>query len=626
MSIGPGGVSFNIPFFTNADTMFAFAERQAGGAEGWSLTLNREAGNLVPPVISPVFPVGTIPPAISVDPVPSTQPIIWTAPGIPTPFVGTLDVSALFPAPFDETPPTVTFGTTPTPPTDAAPTSPTIDLNFVYPTLNLTLPTAPSLLSLQTFAFNAPTFPTPPDSNVPVLTAVSPSIREYTPGALYTSALLTDLRATLDARITSGTNTGLPVLVETQIWDSAREREYRQQYDALLALDRDMETLGYAFPPGAFVDARGRIYTETTYNIQTLSRDVSIAQAKLVQENIAKSLETAVAIEGKSMDYSNEVEQRIFEATKYATEAGIEIYNAQVRAYVAFLDAYRLKINIYEAQIRGAIATVEFYKTELEAERIKADVNTALVAQYKVQVDAALAAVEVYKASIDAIRTKAEIEKIKVEAFGEQVRAYTAKINAYTAQVEGFRASIQAEQAKVEVYKAQVDAFAQIVNAATKEAEAKIEEFKGLIAAKQEQYEGYKALILGMSEQVKAIAASNQVVAELYRATVAGKSAYNETLTKQWQVALDEAERVTEIGVKAAEANAQLFMTARSLAMDAAKVGAQVHAQLGAAALGAINWSTHLAYNANESAAYSTDIRQSQDLSVSTNYNYNASI
>ena len=93
---------------------------------------------------------------------------------------------------------------------------------------------------------------------------------------------------------------------------------------------------------------------------------------------------------------------------------------------------------------------------------------------------------------------------------------------------------------------------------------------------------------------------------------------------------LDQAQRVTEIGIQAAKANAELYMTTRSLAIDAAKVGAQVSAQLGAAAINTINWSTSYsnAMSSSTSKATSTSqsvsqsISSSNSTSVNTNYNY----
>ena len=595
-------------------TVSAYAQEMTRTAQDYIESLSLVTENLVPPTITPVFPMPAAAPGQAVAAQPSMQTVVWTAPAAPVAFTGSLQITDLMPEPFDTDPPVLSFGTAPAAFDVALPDAPGVMLQFEYPDLEVSLPAPPALLSLQTYTFNGVTIPDAPSTDVPLLTIGAPSVVEYEPGAQYTSALLTSIAATLQDRIENG-GTGLPADVETALWDRAREREYRQQRDAILDLER-MESLGYALPPGMYLDARLKVLTETNYTIAGLSREIMIKQAELELQNILKALDTATQLEGNMLTYTNMVEQRLFDSSKFATEAGIEIYNAQVRAYAAYLDAYKMKVAIYEAQIRGEVSKVEAYRAEIAAEEAKAQINTALVNQYRIQADVALSAIEIYKAQIGAIQTKAEIEKIKVQTFGEQVRAYSAQVSAYTAGVEGFRATIQAEGAKQEAYKSSVDAYSAKVTAAVKQIEARIEEFKGLLQAKTQEWEAYKAAYTAESERARAINASNSTAGEIYRASVTGIASYNEVMTKQWQVAIDQAQRVTEIGVAAAKSNAELYMTTRSLAMDAAKVGAQVTAQLGAASLNAVSWSQ--SYGSSESYSSST--------SSSVSYNYSLSV
>jgi hypothetical protein len=575
--------------FTNhMNDWYAIAVREVANANAFLVKLADAASGITPPTINPVFPSTPTTPPLEATTPPTMQPIVWTLPGMPGEFTGSLDIGDYMPEPFDTDPPVLSFATAPAPFSDALPDAPGVNLSFDDPTLDFTLPAPPSLLSIQTYRFDGVTIPSLV-MEVPELSLVAPAITPYNPGQFYASRLLSASQSALERFIEQG-GTGLAPEVEEALWNRARQREYRAMSDAVADLDK-MEAMGFSLPPGVYVDARLKITTEMGYAATTLSRDITIEQAKLEQQNVQESLKNAIQLESALVQYNNQVEQRAFDAAKYATEAGVEIYNARVRAYAAYLDAYKTKVAIYEAQIRGELGKVEAYKAEMEAESVKAQVNTALVQQYKTQVEAALANVEVYKAEIAAIQTKAQIEKLKIEVFGEQVRAYGSKVNAYTAGVEGFRAQIQAEGAKQEAFKAQVQAYAAQVDAGAKQAEAKIEEFKALIAAKGVEWDGYKAAATAEASKAQAISSSNQSAAEAYRAETVAISSYNEVLTKQWQVAVDQAQRVAEIGVAAAKANAELFISTRSLILEAAKVGAQVSAQIGAAALNSANYS-----------------------------------
>ena len=633
--MGITGITFqprtdpNAPIYLgNPAGISAYADQQTDAANTYLLRLGDAVANLAPPVISPVFPPTGLPPAIAVPEAPEASIPVWTSPTPPTEFTGSISVDDLLPEPFDDEPPTLVFGTPPADFNEMAPDAPPVNLVFEDPELTVTLPAPPSLLSISVRPFeglNLPVF----EEEAPVLNLVEPSVREYVPGADYTSALLTSLKTRLLDWIENG-GTGLSAEAENAIWERGREREARSKRDAMRTLERDVEGLGYALPPGVFLDARLRIITETDAADRGHSREVMIKSAELEVENVRQALGNALQLESKLVDNANAVEQRLFEATRYATEAGVQIYNAKVQAFGALVEIYRAKVQAYEAQVRAETARVEAYQAEIAAEEAKARVNVALVEQFKALIDAALSNIRIYEARIQGIRAKAEIEQLKVQVYGEQVRAYSAKVNAFTAGVEGFRARLEAEATKQRVYQSAVEAYTSRVNAAGRVAEVRIAGLRSQIDAKTLEWEGYRATIQGESERVQAITATNTAVAEIYRAEVQGASSYNDSLTRQWQAILDQNQRTAEIAINAAKANAELYVTVRSLAIDAAKVGAQVSSQLGAAALNAINWSTSY----SNSRAEGTSFSYSQSISDSTsnsssyneNYNYSASI
>lgn len=607
--------------------LITYAQSRISAVDQFVRNLSTSVLSLQAPSITPEFPIGATAPAISIPDAPEFETPVWYAPGFPKELTATLIVGDLEIEPFDVDPPTLNYGTAPALFTGDVPDAPGVNLTFDDPTLEVNLPAPPSLLSLSVEKFgglNLPTF----SAESPVLTAVEPSIREYVPGSQYTSALLSGLQATLLDRIMTG-GTGLSQEVENAIWDRGREREARTQADSIAQLEQ-MESLGYAFPPGLYLAARTKIITETDYANRGHSREVMIKSAELMLDNVKHALTTSVQLESQLIDYTNRVEQRVFDSVKYATEAGVAIYNAKVQAYQAMTEVYRSKVQAYQALVQAEVSRVEAYRAQIAAEQIKAQINSTLVEQYKVQADVALSNIEIYKAEIAGIQAKAQIEQTKVAIYGEQVRGFTARVNAYTAGVEAYRATIQGEATKQEAYKALVDAFTARVNASVAQINGRVEAYKGLIAGKEAEYEGYKAAVAGESARIDGIVKTNSALSDAYRARVTGLAAFNETLTKQWQATLDQQQRIAEIGVSAAKANAELYVTTRSLALDAAKTGAQVSAQIGAAAINAVNISGSVssseAFSISNSASNSGNNSESKSDSQSTNYNYNASI
>jgi hypothetical protein len=612
---------------STANGLVAYAQGRMAAVDSFVNSLAGQVVGLQAPVITPIFPSGASAPAVSIPALPTFSAPVWVAPGFPAALTAILEVGDLDVQPFDEDPPALNFGTAPPPFVGLVPDAPAVNLSFTDPTLTVTLPAPPNLISLNIERFdglNLPTF----DADAPELTAVEPTIREYVPGPGYTSTLLTRLKATLEDRITTG-GTGLTQEVENAIWDRGREREARTQQDAIDQLEQ-MEALGYAFPPGAFLDARVKIMTETDYAARGHSREVMIKSAELMLDNVKHALTTAVQLEGQLLDYTNAVETRVFESTKYATEAGIAIYNAKVQAYGQMVELYRAKVTIYTALVQAETAKVDAYRATIAAEEAKAQINSALVAQYKVQADVALSNIEIYKAEIAGIQAKAEIEKAKVAVFGAQVQGFTAQVNAYTAGVEGFRATVAAEATKQDAYKSKVEAFTARVQATTAIIDGRVKAFEGQVAAKSAEYDGYKAAVAGESARVEAITKTSSVIADAYKSQVEGYGTFNEILTKQWQATLDVNARISEIGVSAAKANAELYISTRSLALDAAKAGAMTAAQIGAAAINAVNFSGSVSSSessSNSASNSSVDSNSHSDsTSNSTNYNYNASV
>jgi hypothetical protein len=570
----------------------------------------KTAGYFAPPVINPNFPTVTSAPSIAGATMPALQAVAWVVPAAPAAFSQTPpDVSNYLPGPFTGAAPALSFMALPTKDYGSAPASPPIDLNFTMPTLNLNLPSVPPLMSLDTIAWNGVSTPTL-NVSVPQLTAVAPTILPYLESGVYVSALLTSLEADLQHAMDEGVWTGLPGSIETALWDRAREREYRAQADALAELER-MESLGYAFPPGVYLDARLKVQTETQNTNVGSSREIMIKQAELTLENVTKSRQIAADLEGKLMDYTNSVAQRAFESSKFVAEAAIQIYNANVEAYKANLEGFRTQASIFETQMRGAQMQVDIFKAELEAEKIKVDMNTALVQQYEAQIRAASLFVEIYKAELGAIETQANLQKIIVEAYSEQIKAYVGQVNAYSAEIEAYKAQIESQGAIENVYKTQVDAYAATVHAGAAEASAVIEGFKAQVSAYTAQLDGYKASVSSMAEQARAASEYNTSTADVFRSEVQGLAAYNEVLTKQWEATMNISEKIAEVAISAAKSNGDLFIASKNIAVEAEKGGAQVAAQLGAAALNAVHFSNASNWSSSVSQSYANSVANS---------------
>ena len=594
------------PVWGSADDMFATSNTLVGKAEELITQLSA-AEWYQPQTISAYYPTIAPPPQPVMPGAPTLEVVTWNTPNAPAAFSALPpDIQGLFPGAFMGVSPTLNFGSQPQPQYGSIPTSPSVDLNFNYPTPAVNLPSPPTLLSLDTVTFNPSDYAIPAFNGVaPTLAITQPNILSFTEPPAYVSTLLTDLTSSLDNALTNGLDTGLDAVTQQAMWDAARDREYRQQVETLAALDRDQELLGYALPSGVWNDNRVKIRTETAYTMGTLSRDIMVKQAEMHLENVMKSREFALSLEGHWIEYSNNVAQRVFESAKFQTEAAIEVYNADVKIYEVRLEGFKATIQAYEAYIEGVKARVAVLNAEIQFEQAKAQINTALVEQYKAQVQAAEAVLEIAKVQVEIIQTQANVEKTKVDVFSAQVQAFVATVNASTAEVEGYKANAEAQSAIEGVYRTQVEAYSAQVSAAAQYSTALVESYKAQVTGYEAQLEGYKAALQAMVEQARAGAEYNQAATAEYTAQVQAMGTYNEVLVKTWEAILNEQMQVAQVQAKVSEANAQLALSSRNISIEAIKGAAQVMSQLGAAALGAIHWSNSSQWSVSQSTSAS---------------------
>lgn len=494
--------------------------------------------------------------------------------------------------------PTVTYGTVPTIPavgTVTVPTAPTIDEV-----------TAPTLLTLSVPAFAGidlhATLQTPLET-MPALVLAAPTGYSYTPGAEYTSTLLTALKSKLETRLAGGT--GLDPAVEAAIWDRARDREVAAANADITEATRLSESQGFQLPTGVLAQQLRAAQVRYYDKVSGLNRDVAIKQADLEQANLRETITAGLAMESKLIDYSWQLEQLAFNSAKTLAENAIAVYNAQVEKFKTTVDAYRAYASAYDTIIKAELALIEELKAKIALEQAKADFNRAAVDVYRAQIEAGMQRVKVYEAQVSAAQTLVSLEKTKIEAAGEQIRGFVAQVNAETAKVEAYKAGVQAELGKVQVFEAQARAFAAKSNAQAEKARAELGYYEARIRAYSAEWDGWRARVGGEAERFRALAAKSSAVIDGYRAQLAGYDSEASQAIKRWEVQIREYQAQAEYTMNGQKLNAELFAANRAALLDAQKTAAQMFAQMTASAWGIIHASAGVSANASNSVGWS---------------------
>lgn len=482
---------------------------------------------------------------------------------------------------------TFTAGTDPTRPTDPGELA-TITLP-AEPT-SWTPPTPPALLSVNIRPFDGVNdfgdwveqLRAMPDA----LSLAAPTPYEPADQSRYASALLEELSAQIRGRLSGGT--GLAPEIEAAIWDRARTREdatAQVNYDNIL---RAVEARGFALPTGAFHAQLREADRQRMAKTSELSRDIAIKQAELEQANVKHAIEQGISLEARLIEYSNNIEQRTFEAARFAAQNAIEIYNALVAQYRVTLERYTSFANVYRTLMEGERSRVEAYRAEVEGERSKVEVNKSLVEQQRAQIEVRNSEIELYKSQLQGVQTLLGVDKLKLEAFGERVKAYVAELNAETVRAEVFKALVSTNQVRADVYKSTVEAWAQRVNADATLARTRAEVYDAQVRGFTALTQRYATAVSAEAEKVRAAVSVAGLQVEIGKAQVEQTQAKAQLQTENYKALISLYESNKSLAVQKAKVLADNYFALKNLVAEASKVAAQVNAQLAASAYGTI--------------------------------------
>ena len=586
--------------FAQAST---YADNATTALTGFTDALNQSI--YTPPTISLAWASIAAPAVPTVGAAPTAPTITFTLPGgQPEALDDTMPVIVI--DDFTSTAPSISFPVAPTLSYGTAPTVPAIGTVTVPDAPSITMPDTPALLALSTVTFGG--FDIHADwltqlETIPTLSLAAPTPYSYVAGPEYASALLDNLRATLNARIAGGT--GLNPAVEQAIWDRARSRETQVGLANEAEIMRASEAFGFPLPTGVLAVQLREAQQSYYDKLSTLSRDVAIKQAEMEQENLKTTISQSMELEGKLVDYSYKMEELTFQTAKTYADNAIQAYNAGVEGYKALLSGYQTYAAAYKTIIDSELAKVEVYKAELSGEQTKAQINLALVQQYKSQIEAGMAQVEIYKAQVGGAQTLIQLEQAKIGAAGEQIRAYVATVNAETAKIEAYKAGVQAEATKVEVYRAQTQAFSAKASAQAEKARAEISRYNALTQAKTLEWDGWKAKVAGETARVQAIVSTNAALVDGFKASAAATEAQGNLNARVWESSIKQYEAGQSLAIQTSKINGDFAMHVSNAKLDAAKAGAQVYAQLTSSAYSMIHASAGVSASSSTSVGYS---------------------
>ena len=509
------------------------------------------------------------------------------------------------------------------------PTAPTFD----EPVPNLLFPEKPAPLDVTTPG-DAPTtdlevvFPDAPDTTLPAVptlreldippapTVVIPSFTEALPDPIlsrpqftfafsedpYASSTLTAVTNSLLERIQGGT--GIPVDIESQIWDRARNRERVSE-------DRSREDLlftnaqtGFSRPTGSSQAALDLLAQETQNKISDFSREVAIKQADLEQKNLESTISGIISLEQLLIGHFNDIQNRSLDTAKFAQQVSIDIYNTEVARFQVELESYKAFSVAFEAQVRAEISKVDIYKAEIQAQGLINDINNTDVQLFATRVDAINSAVQVYKTEIQAIGEQVNVEQLKLQAYKTEVDAFSSLVaskgiefSTYSEQVKAESIKFDAFDSQVKAFTSRIQAYATQVDAEKTVSDARVSQEDLKVKQQALKLDTYSKTVQAEISAYQTQVAAFQGVTSMYSAEVGAESARLSAEIQTIGQRITHAKAKADVAVANANVNIANLEASNSATLEAAKAGATVSSQLASSSLAGMRFSAGVSHS-----------------------------
>lgn len=535
-----------------------------------------------------------------------------TFPPEPTITIPTLDLSGIGAVP--AAPDAVVFSP-PARPNVSLPTAPDTTIAFD----SIIFPNAPTL-NLPTLAsFYAITLPNIPDITIPTFNVVEPVFDTLvapesaftfneTP---YSSVLMDSVKSKLGSMLLGGT--GLPAAVEQALFDRARGREDDIAAKAVQEAYDEFATKGWEEPNGILASRVMRVRQENQNKASSLSRDIYIQAQTVEIENIRFAVTQGIALESLLVNLHMAVQERAFLVAKFALEAVLRVFDAQVAKANLQVVIYQAKAAVFRDRIQAELAKAELYKAQIDGQRLIGEINQQLVARYEAQLRALTVTVDIYRASLEAVKTRVEMNTQKIEAKRAEVEVFASQVNAYEATWRGYAAQVEGELGVVKANEVSVQAFLGRVQGWSTQNTVALERQKAQLAGEELKIskaeltiKGLIAQIEGQKDRIQAEATALGAEATVYEAGGQIAQMASAAADRALQTKIERNSKDAELQLKRGEIVLQTVLERSKQLLEALKSIGTISAQLAAASMSAVNLSAGITSSEGNSSSCQT--------------------
>jgi hypothetical protein len=480
------------------------------------------------------------------------------------------------------------------------PDSPDLEFPELPELDDIPLPTPPEIIAHE---FDSPR-PTH-DIEVPhSLDLESHEIKEYN------SDLLAAVQAEVSRMLEGGT--GLPPAVEQMLFDRSRAREDEAAERAIMEAHDDWAARGFSLPSG-IADRRIRmIRQENQSQRNALNRELTIYASEKEIENLQFAVSQGIALESLTSQIHLSFEQLRMELAQRVADLLFEAITAKVEIYNAEVSAYRVDAEVYRERIQAELTKVELFRTELEAARLRGDLNQQKVDLYRTRLEALNTLIGVYVAELEAANTIAQVNESKIRTFEASISAYATEIRAKVAEFEAWQTEIEGELGKIRGYEAEARGFSARAAAYESGVSAKlavpqfeIEKMRALIDEFRAKVDVFSAGVDAERTRIGALGAAYSAQTDAYSSVIQRESARIEGRVAEERIKLEDRRLTADRELSRNELGLRELTSHHELMLQQLEALSQVASQLSAATMSAVNASASISESGSASNSWS---------------------
>tara|TARA_R110002110_G_scaffold415835_1_gene657232 strand:+ start:47651 stop:49543 length:1893 start_codon:yes stop_codon:yes gene_type:complete len=386
---------------------------------------------------------------------------------------------------------------------------------------------------------------------------------------------------------------------EEAIYDRAVVRVNDEQHRAQEALTVDYARRGFTIPPGAVMAGLSRIRHETARNLADVAGNIANERARLELQHLQFGMQISTTLRQHFSSAMQNYMQLVLSANgialQYAQEIGrwaAELFNQRAEMYRLEIQRYQAEAQVYAVRLESAFAIIRQFEVQIEAERLKIDLDSNAIALYEAKIRGQQSKVDLYNARLQGLRTQLEAEAQKMSLFETEVRAYAARVSAKESEYNAYRAAIQGDTAKVDAYQAEVQAYGAQVQAAGSKVDAEraisqsINEYnRSLIDQRDSDIRKYVAEIQGESARFGSSVDAYKAALARYSTEVEARLRVVSTNYDRDKLELEAAVARVETNLRAQISNVEGYIRSIASQADITNAGANIIGDMASAAL-----------------------------------------